>query len=564
MAYLGQRSFNGRRTTKKPVVELKPERFTPPDGWNAEFKTFFDFVVNGTGNGCVEAVAGGGKTTAVVEAIMQALEKNSNQKVLFVAFNVSIKDEGAKRLRGWNCDVMTCHGLGFHSLRKSSSWGGPDGKQQFDVQDHRGAYMQSLVQAEIGPEKEKSDDRDALMDLISKAKTTLTSDVNGMINLMDRFDIETSYDRCDFAEKALKIMNFTAKRPGTSLIIGQGRSKGRKLSKAAITFDDEIWLPIVNDWHIDKYDMIFVDECQDLSPARRELIKRALKPSGRIIVIGDRYQSIYSFSGADIDSLPILVDEFDCKMLPLSCSWRCDENIIREAQQLNPNIVARPNADEGIVDKIEVKDLIDKIKEGDVLLSRTNAPLVRIFFQLARQQRKVKFIGRDYGRMLSYRIKSWRFRHETKVVKGEASGLFTGHVMLSYNDEWLRIQSQNQDGEEVKVTDRQKDEHSTIIALTLDLNSSLDSERSVKEVLDRCAMFSPNEKPDDKDGETYVTLSSTHRFKGLERNHAYLLIDTYKAGADQEESNLLYVAQTRARHHLTYVVGRLNSISSET
>ena len=154
MAHYGSFGFpnKGRRVTK-PVLEVKPERFTPPGGWNPEFQNVFDFVVNGTGNGCVEAVAGGGKTTAVVEAIMRAVEKNSNQRILFVAFNVSIKDEGAKRLRGWGCEVMTCHGLGFSSLRKPSSWGGPDGRKQFDVQDHRGAYMQSLVEAELGSEK---------------------------------------------------------------------------------------------------------------------------------------------------------------------------------------------------------------------------------------------------------------------------------------------------------------------------------------------------------------------------------------------------------------------------
>jgi hypothetical protein len=268
------------------------------------------------------------------------------------------------------------------------------------------------------------------------------------------------------------------------------------------------------------------------------------------------HNCIYAFSGADIDSLPTLIEEFDCKMLPLSCSWRCDSNIVREAQQFNPNIVSRPNADDGIVDKIEVKDVLSKLKEGDVLLSRTNAPLVRIFFQLARQQRKVKFIGRDYGRMLAYRIKSWRFRHEAKVSKGEASGMFTGRVLLSNNDEWLEIQSKN---DNVKINDRQKDEHATIIALTLDLRSSLDSEHSIKEVLDRCSAFSPDEKPEENDGNTYITLSSTHRFKGLERDHAYVLIDTYKAGESQEEANLIYVAVTRAKRHLTYVAGKPNA-----
>lgn len=898
MAGYPQRRKSYKRNPKQTELVAKPVRFTPPGGWNPEFEAVFDFVVNGQGNGCIEAVAGGGKTTAVVESIIRYLDKNPKHRVLFVAFNVSIKDEGSKRLAGYGCDVLTCHGLGFRSLRKPSSWGGPDGRTQFDIQDSKGPVMQSLVEAEIGPEKGKRDEREALMDLISKAKTCLVDDVDGIVELMDRFGIDTNYDRWEFAEKALKIMDFTKSRPGTAMIQGKGRAKGKQFSKAAVTFDDQVWLPVVNDWHVDQYDAVFVDECQDLSAARRALIAKAMKPSARMFVVGDRYQcvdgntliktpngdvcakelkagdsvlswrnnavveqtvrhvqksdwwegikittasgktllmspnhkiwashpnlkegqhivymmfrkdigfrvgitnkcaegfgqrvhsegaeklwilqvcdtredalyyeqyfslkygiptcvfnseqhglnqnrindvfdefgmngihlladkdmhfdfpnwhaystttankrlliklvahgsknttlnfewsetacpikedlesagfivtaakkdgrfrvrkwypnyrdaiadaetiqnivpnsfvseklhtpteclklitascihtgmrvavfnngsvsteeivsidkaegefydidvddasnffggdilshnSIYAFAGADIDSLPMLVEDFECKMLPLSCSWRCDEGIVREAQQFNPNIVARPNADEGTVDKIEVNDLLDKLVPGDVLLSRTNAPLIRLFFQLARQQRKVKFIGRDYGRMLAYRIKGWRFRHEQRVMKGQAYGSFTGRTILEYNDEWLEIQGKNRsksEDSEGSVTDRMRDEYATVQALCSDLNNTLDSEASVKEVLDRCSAFSPDEKPDDKDGETYITLSSTHRFKGLERDHAYVLADTYKPGVDQEETNLLYVSITRAKKHLTYVKGK--------
>lgn len=519
-------------------------RYNPPGGWNDQFQAVFRFVTNGSGHGCIEAVAGSGKTTALVEAIIQYLEKHSSHRVLFVAFNVSIKEEGAKRLAGYNCDVLTCHGLGFRSLRKSP-WN--KGKTQFDVQDSYGPYMTSLAEAEIGPEKEKADDREALMDLISKAKTTLVDDVPSLIELMNRFGIVSSYLPQELAEKALNIINITANRPGTTFIA----RKGKGFSKAAITFDDEIWLPIVNNWPVDQYDAVFVDECQDLSPARRELVKRALKPEARIFVCGDKMQAIYSWAGADIDSLPTLVKEFDCTTLPLSFSWRCDASIIQEARQFNPKIEARPNADIGIVDNCKYTDLLDSVKTGDVIISRTNAPLVKLFFQLAKKQRKVKFIGRDYGRMLSYRIRGWRFHHEAMVSKGNASGDFTGRTLLNSNDNWLDVQLDKNKNK--TLHDRWKDEHATIISLTEDLSVGLDSKEAVKEILDRCFAFSPDENPKDKDGAEYITLSSTHRFKGLERSHVYCLIDTYNPGDNQEETNLVYVAVTRAKRHLTYV-----------
>ena len=547
---------------KGPVV--KAERFTPPGGWNPEFARVYDFVVNGTGHGAIEAVAGGGKTTAVVESIIRYVEANPGHRVLFVAFNVSVKDEGQKRLAGYPCDVLTCHGLGFRSMRKPVAWGGQSGRAQFDVQDGYGPYMQSLAEAEIGPEKEKKGDRDALMDLISKAKTCLVDTVPGMVELIERFTIESGYTKAELAERALRVMEFTRKQPGTC-VAPKRRGRGNQRppqSKAAVTFDDEVWAPVVNNWPVDQYDAVFVDEAQDLSPARRALISKALKPGARLFVVGDRYQAIYGFAGADIDSLPTMIDEFGCKLLPLSCSWRCAKSIVAEAQQFNPSITHAASAEDGTVDDCDAKELLGRLEYGDVLLSRTNAPLIRVFFQLARQQIRVKFIGRDYGRMLAYRIKGWMWSHEAKVAKGNASGEFTGETMLAYNDEWLQAQSENRDSG--SASDRHRDEHATVIALCAELNSRLDTTASVKEILDRCFAFSPEEKKNAKGADDYITLSSTHRFKGLERDHAYVLVDTYKPGEDQEETNLLYVAVTRAKQHLTYVKGKPEPSSSES
>lgn len=540
------------RYYRKPQGTIKKAaRFIPPSGWNSEFTRVFDFIEKGTGNGAIEAVAGGGKTTAMVESIIRYIEVNSGHRVLFVAFNVSVKDEGQKRLAGYPVDVLTCHGLGFRSMRKPAAWG----HQQFDVQDGFGPYMQSLAEAEFGPEKDKKQDRDALLELVSKGKTCLAGDVTAMVQLIDRFNIESGYTKEELAERALRVMEFTRRQPGTSI------SFKRKQSKAATTFDDEVWLPVVNDWPVDQYDAVFVDEAQDLSPARRALISKALKPNARLFVVGDRYQAIFNFAGADIDSLPTLINEFSCKLLPLSCSWRCAKSIIAEAQQFNPDITYAPNAKDGIVDQCEAKELLDRLSYGDVLISRTNAPLIRLFFQLARRQIRVKFIGRDYGRMLAYRIKGWKWKHEAKVSKGNASGLFTGETLRAYNDEWLETQRANQ--KSGSANDRHRDEHATVIALTYELDSRLDSEASVQEILGRCYAFSPEEKKNDRGADNHITLSSTHRFKGLEREHAYVLVDTYKPGADQEETNLLYVAVTRAKRHLTYVTGKPEALKSE-
>jgi ATP-dependent exoDNAse (exonuclease V) beta subunit len=72
----------------------------------------------------------------------------------------------------------------------------------------------------------------------------------------------------------------------------------------------------------------------------------------------------------------------------------------------------------------------------------------------------------------------------------------------------------------------------------------------------------------DKSEGACIMLSSTHKSKGLERDRVWLLSGTYRPGTSSEESNLLYVAQTRAKHSLFLVSGfekkRRNGESEES
>ena len=534
----------------------KKERYIPSNGWNEEFNAVFEFITNGKGNGSINAVAGGGKTTAIVESIIRYTEVNKGKKVLFVAFNASIKEEGASRLAGYPVDVMTCHGLGYSALRQPGALGRLN-TVQFDIQGSNGEYMQLLASNELGSEKEKYDDREALLDLVSKCKTCLVDTEIGAEELMDRFNITSSYNKKEFAERAIKVLNFTKTHCGTTVVSGKN---GKNYKKVVITFDDQVWLPLVKDLSIQQYDAVFIDEAQDLSAARRALIKKALKKSGRVFLCGDQKQACYSFAGADIDSLPTMINEFNCKEFKLSYTWRCPVSVVNEASNFNPNIIPAPKAKEGSINSIEAKELINNIECGNVLLSRTNAPLIRAFFQLARRKVPVKFIGRDYGSMLAHRIKGWQTKHENAVAAGHAYGSFTGTTVLEKNDEWLEYvkNSRSTDDKKGSVSDRIKDEHATIIVLTEDLEAKLDTADAVKEIIKRCYSFSPEEAKDDKNTDKFVTLSSVHRFKGLERDKVFILIDTFDVGGNnQEESNLMYIAITRSKDSLVYVKGKL-------
>lgn len=83
--------------------------------WTEQQERIFDFVANGTGNAVVEAYAGTGKTTTIVEAVNRVPR---GKRVLFVAFNKVIAEELKRRLPA-GADAMTLHSLGLKAVTRA-------------------------------------------------------------------------------------------------------------------------------------------------------------------------------------------------------------------------------------------------------------------------------------------------------------------------------------------------------------------------------------------------------------------------------------------------------------
>lgn len=532
-------SWGGKKAWTPPVIIKKPRYYPPDNKWLPQFQNVFDFVVNGKGHGSVNAVAGSGKTTCLVEIAYRYKEAFPFNTVVAVAFNKSIREELMTRLPEGSLS-HTCHSAGFKSVCRV--WG--NGKAfGFDLQGSKGFYVQSLAEGALGSGKEKEDDRDALMQTVSLSKTRLAESIDEVIEVMDCWNIDTTYPKEEFAKHVISIMDHMKKQPGVGADY-----------KMAITYDDQVWLPTVNNWAPNElFDLVLIDEGQDLSPARTAIAKSLLKPGGRIIVAGDKNQAIYGWAGADIHALPNIIKELNATELPLTCSFRCAKAIVREAQKYNPIITAAPNAPEGKVETISPKEMVSLVKAGDAILSRTNAPLIRIFFRLAKQGTKVRMLGRDFAVSIGTRVKSWQ-----KKAK-KANQKFTGDDLLDKNSEWLDEQVKYLKRKKLSI-DRAVDEADTISSLCDDLDVNLSSEAAVKEVIERInTIFSADEEPGGTDGKSCVTLSTTHKFKGLERPRIFLLWDTYCFGDSEEELNVKYVSVSRAKTHLYYIRGKFNN-----
>jgi superfamily I DNA/RNA helicase len=312
------------------------------------------------------------------------------------------------------------------------------------------------------------------------------------------------------------------------------------MDRKTVDFDDMIYLPAMGLVSMYKHDMLFVDEAQDLNPAQIAMIKKVIKSNGRIVAVGDEHQAIYGFRGADVEAMPRMITELKAQVLPLSICYRCGYHIIELAQTIVPEIEAAPNAIPGEVLTISNIGLYSKLKANDLVLCRTNAPLVNLCLQCIANGVKAQIRGRDIGKSLESLI--------AKVCRkyvADSLPQFLSSLRDYVGNEIAKLLAADKDGPAATLSDQAE----TLIALSEGTNSLGDLHNRI------ATIFS-----DDVQG---VMLSSIHRAKGTEADCVYIirpdLIPHPMAKTSwqrEQEMNLKYVAITRAKKQLIFANGK--------
>lgn len=467
--------------------------------WSIFQTNIFADINRGEGNTQVDALAGTGKTSTIVEGFYHT---PANTSVLMLAFNASIAKELTTRAPE-GVDVKTIHSMGFSAIRLAFPR---------VIVDDKGEKLAGYIKAEVGDEPETYDLRDNLFKAVSLCKGYLAHTPEEIEPVLARHEVDTCEDSSEaFIVKIQKILNACKK------------------DTARIDFDDMIWLPNALGLRIPQKDMVFIDEAQDLNLAQINLALNAIRPGGRIISVGDEHQAIYGFRGADSNAIQNIVDRMGSKRMPLSVTYRCAKSIVQQAQTLVPNLEAAPDAEEGLVAEMSINQLETKVRPGDFVLSRTNAPLIKWCLALLKAHIPANIQGRDMGKTLFALVK-----------KSKADDV---NSFLSWLSEYESM--------EVERLVKAKRDPSTVsdkadcLRVLCEGTNSLDQ---VKSNLD--TLF--------KDGNDFdrVILSTTHKAKGLERDRVFMLRDTYRPSQGQEEANLAYVAYTRAKKELYLVSGK--------
>jgi DNA helicase-2/ATP-dependent DNA helicase PcrA len=463
----------------------------------------FAFVSEGEGNGVVEAVAGSGKTTTIVHSLKHTTPRS---RIVFVAYNKHIADSLRGRAPG-HVAVSTLHRLGYAALRRAGNCGLDVRKTQKIVSK----WLPSDAPGKVFRE---------MMRLVSLAKATLidASDLDAAREVADRYGL--------LVDRQMDEMIYVLPE-----ILRECREDAKR-----VDFDDMIWLPLVaeREMAVDDYDFVFVDEAQDLNPAQIALAMRMLRSGGRVVAIGDRFQSLYGFRGADVDAIPHIIRATDAKTLPLSITYRCPRKHVELAKAIVPHIEARPGAAEGAVHYVDESKLGELLQDGDMVICRTNAPLMSLAMERIRGGHKAVVKGRDIGASLAALARNLEAETIAEMRR----------KLLRYEERECRHLMERRASETALAVFQDKVE--TLAAV-------MDECETPGEVAARLqSVFA--------DGESGVTFSTVHQAKGLEAERVFIarpdlmpLARVRQEWELQQELNIEYVAYTRSKSELYFV-----------
>lgn len=220
----------------------------------------FNALCKDDGNIVVEAVAGGGKTSTILEGLNKLIKAGVHPAlILFVAFNKNIAKELSARVPD-GVEARTFGSLGHRALYKYCKKLNLDKRKGWNIASNLTDEPQPITQ---------------LLDLARQDGIgCLKPDESYYwLELIDHHGIQT------------KDPDVTVKTAQAALAISNKQAR-----EGLIDFTDQLYLPVL--WNLEFYpkSFVFVDEAQDVNRIQRELLRRMIGHEGRLIAVGDSKQ----------------------------------------------------------------------------------------------------------------------------------------------------------------------------------------------------------------------------------------------------------------------------------
>ena len=471
-----------------------------------------------TDNLLVSATAGSGKTTTLVHLACFIYKFNPLANVAFLAFNKRIADEIGSKYKGEKpVKFATFHSVGFELLRNS-------GKARFwNLQKSNYWKFSSFFQdcPETKTWKGMSGEecrtakaiQDELLSIVAIVKNCMVDykNIDAVKKVCVHYGIE-------YSEESLRLL-------GSAMAHDSLMS-----SRGIITYDDMLYLPVK--WNLkprNSFSHILIDEAQDTNEVQKGLL--SLFSGARLIAVGDRAQALYGFRGANTEAMENLAKSFNMKELPLSISYRCPTSHVNLASNYCSTIEAKEGAQEGIIDESLREDsFVSSLIDGDMVIARTNAPLLAYALQAIAQGKKAIVLGTEIGKKLITLVSSLDAYSVNDALD----------KLMAWREK--AMQSAQKRGESGDYASDME----ACARLILTTCSTLE-EFAIK--IER--IFSDEVKG--------ITFSTVHKAKGLENNRVIYLRDEFSLPKGSPDwmgiqlNNMHFVALTRSTHYLAIV-----------
>jgi len=475
--------------------------------WSDYQQNIFSFIEQGHGNALIEAVAGSGKSTTIIEGMNRV---PATQSTIFLAFNKTIADE----LKGRGVNARTFHSLTYSPVLKSRGAATVDAdklRKLIDANytgDQRRLYG-SFITRLVGLAKQVG------------VGCLLPDTYQTWLDIVILHDLETDNEEADL---------------DTGIKLSMGLLDHSNASPM-VDFDDMLYLAVKDGIKLPTFAVVFVDEAQDTNAIQRAILRKIMGPRSRIIAVGDPAQAIYGFRGADSNSLNLIANEFNCERLPLTVTYRCPTAVVKYAQQWVSHIEAAPGAPEGIVMHMGNDWRVSDFKAGDLVVCRTTRPLIALGFKMLRNRVPVRILGREIGQGLVKLCQKMKVQTVDQLLE----------KLAQYEER--ELEKARAKGDEAKM-DRIADQCSAIRCIADGMDDGQHAVADLTAVIDK--LFTST-------GAATV-LSTIHKAKGLEADTVFWLNRSQcpskwarQPWQQQQEANLCYVATTRAKTALVTI-----------
>jgi len=475
---------------------------------------FGEFRKGGKQNVVIQAFAGCAKTTTMVAGIEYAPEKT----ILMCAFGKQNAQELKARVKNSYATCSTLNSAGNTIIRNRTG-------RYVPVDERRGRRLAQKAIIEWFGVKNPPSEAVTLTAKLAAAGKNINpfATEKDLVQIGLDFEFVPTNDELGDDEKRWTINDVAA-----------CACKAMELATeydGSIDYDDQLFLPVRMGWVKAQYDLVVVDEYQDLNPTQLMLAEKLCR--GRMFLVGDVFQAIYEFRGADAEFAASMAKRLNAKTMTLGTTYRCPKSVVAAAQELVPGYRAADSAPDGVLRGGSYEKMFEEASAGDFILSRKNAPLAKICLRLLRDGKRALIRGRKIGEGLVSVIK----QRQAKTIP----------ELLATLETWERNVVEGliaQEASETKI-ELIQDQASTIRFLSEGL-------ASVSELVTRVESLFSEATPGNS-----VVCSSVHRAKGLEAHRVFVLADTLYPGRrkDEEEVHIHYVAITRSKFELVMVRG---------